>query len=265
VTAVSPVVRSVVVGDELGAMQAWTTEVEAWPAGSHRWGHYEERTTRGEAICRTENVSACHPGFAALARGPLAAVAAAALGVEVTAFKDKINYKQPGGAGFSPHQDLAAYPGASRVMSVLVAIDECSTTSGCVWFASGVDELLSSDDRGVVLPGVVAALSWSPAELAPGDALCIAGLTPHYSEANNGSSPRRVLVASYAPRHDDYSREQYYSAREQQMQRASERDEQFRISTLADFEGVEVRRDSTGTDACWHRGAAKGRLSCWRR
>ena len=103
-----------------------------------------------------------------------------------------------------------------------------------------------------MFPDVVAALSWTAAELAPGDALCIGGLTPHYSEANNGSSPRRVLVASYAPRQDGYNREQYYSAREQQMQRASERDEQFRISTLADFEGVEVRRDSTGAEACWH-------------
>ncbi len=127
--------------------------MEAWPAGSHRWGQYAERTATGDAICRTENVSACHHGFAGLTRGPLAQVAASALGVEVVDFKDKINYKQPGGAGFSPHQDLAAYPGASRVMSVLVALDECTPASGCLWFAPGVDELLPTDDRGVVLRG----------------------------------------------------------------------------------------------------------------
>ena len=252
-TLVSPVVRSVVAGDELAAMQAWTAEVEAWPAGSHRWGQYEERTASGDAICRTENVSACHAGFAALTGGPLAAVAATALGVEVSGFKDKINYKQPGGAGFRPHQDLAAYPGASRVMSVLVAIDECSTTSGCIWFAAGVDELLASDDRGVVVADVVASLSWAPAELAPGDALCIAGLMPHYSEANTSAAPRRVLVASYAPQRDGYSREQYYAARLDEMDRARARDERFRISTLADFEGIEVRTDTAGVDAaCWH-------------
>ena len=236
------------------ALQAWTTEVEGWPAGSHRWGQYAERTAAGDAICRTENVSACHDGFAGLAGGPLADVAGAALGVEVVAFKDKINYKQPGGAGFSPHQDLAAYPGASLVMSILVAIDECSTVSGCLWFASGIDELLATDDRGVVVPDVVASLSWSPAELAPGDALCIAGLTPHYSEANKSSAPRRVLVASYAPPQDVYSRERYYAAREQKMDQASARDEQFRISTLADFEGIEVRSDAAGPHGvCWHR------------
>jgi hypothetical protein len=60
-------------------------------------------------------------------------------------------------------------------------------------------------------------------------------------------------VASYAPRQDGYSRARYYSAREQEMARASARDEQFRISTLADFEGVEVATSSTGiAAACWH-------------
>jgi Phytanoyl-CoA dioxygenase (PhyH) len=254
VTVVSPVRRSVVAPHDLDALRAWTTEVEAWPVGSHRWGQYAERTATGEAVCRTENVSACHGGIATLARGALQDVAASALGVEVVGFKDKINYKQPGGAGFSPHQDLAAYPGATRVMSVLVAIDECTTTSGCIWFASGVDELLPTDDRGVVLADVVASLSWSPAELAPGDAVCIAGLTPHYSEANKSTAARRVLVASYAAPGDGYDRESYYSAREHEMARASARDSQFRISTLADFEGIEVSKDVNGAgDACWHR------------
>ena len=245
--------RSVVAGPELETLRAWATEVESWPAGSHRWGQYAERTATGDAICRTENVSACHRGFAALARGPLADLAAARLGGAVVDFKDKINYKQPGGAGFSPHQDLAAYPGASRVMSILVAVDECTTTSGCIWFAPGVDELLPTDDRGVVVADMVSSLSWAPAELAPGDALCIGGLMPHYSEANKSAAGRRVLVASYAPAGDRYDRERYYSAREHAMDEATARDDSFRISTLADFEGVEVAESSTAAlGTCWH-------------
>jgi hypothetical protein len=254
VTVQSPIRRSVVSGRELDAMRAWTDDVETWPVGSHRWGQYAERTATGEAVCRTENVSACHGGFAHLVRGALAVTAASAFGAEVVDFKDKINYKQPGGAGFSPHQDLAAYPGASRVMSILVAIDECTTTSGCVWFAEGVDELLRTDDRGVVVPDVVSSLSWSPAELAPGDVLCIAGTTPHYSEANDGTSPRRVLVASYASPGEAYDRERYYAAREEKMESATARDAQFRISTLADFEGIEVApADPPVSGVCTHR------------
>ena len=47
VTPTLPVRRGVVGGPELEALQAWATEVEAWPAGSHRWGQYAERTRRG--------------------------------------------------------------------------------------------------------------------------------------------------------------------------------------------------------------------------
>jgi hypothetical protein len=250
---VSSIRRSVVDGLELEALQAWATAAEAWPAGSHRWGQYAERTATGDTICRTENVSACHGAFAGLVRGALAALASSELGVAVVDFKDKVNYKQPGGAGFSPHQDLLAYPGVSRVVSILVAIDECTTTSGCLWLAPGVDEALVTDGRGVVAEPVVSSLSWSPAELAPGDALCIGGLTPHYSEANRSARSRRVLVASYAPQDEGYGREQYYAARRREMEHATARDDQFRISTLADFEGIEVRDDRTGApDACWH-------------
>jgi 2-aminoethylphosphonate dioxygenase len=250
----SPVRRSVLGPSLVAEVQSWTSEIESWPAGSHVWGHYAERTADGgEAICRTENVSACHAGFRDLVRGDLGSLAASLLGTGVVDFKDKINYKQPGGAGFSPHQDLPAYPGATRVVSLLVAIDECTMDSGCLWMADGVDHLLPTDERGVVEKHIVDHLDWTAVELAPGDVLCIAGLLPHYSEANRSSSPRRVLVASYAPADDGYSREGYYAARGEDMKEATARDGQFRISTLADFEGVEVRSDApAGGGTCTH-------------
>jgi hypothetical protein len=253
VTTGTPVRRAVVTGTDLEALRSRVSDVQAWPAGSHRYGHYAEHTATGPAVCRTENVSACHAGVARLVQGPLSALAAAELGGVVVDFKDKLNYKQPGGAGFSPHQDLLAYPGVSRVVSVLLAIDECTTSSGCVWVAPAVDEPLPVDDRGVVAPQVAAALSWVPAELAPGDALCIAGLLPHFSEANHGPRPRRVLVASYAPAGEGYGRDRYYAARALAMHQARDRDARFRISTLADFEGMEVvGAPGAAGDACSH-------------
>ena len=244
--------RAVLAPDQMKALQQWVSQVEAWPAGSHRWGHYAEQTANGPAICRTENVSACHAGIAHLADGVLREVAGAGLDEPVTAFKDKLNYKQPGGAGFSPHQDRLAYPGVARVLSVLVAVDECTFESGCLWLADGVNELLATDDRGVVRDDVAGALDWRPAELAPGDAVCIDGLAPHYSEANRGSRSRRVLVVSYAPTAEGYEREHYYAAREAEMASASARDGRFRISTLADFEGDEVPSETVAVDHCTH-------------
>ena len=246
------VVRRELLDDaQMAALRAWADEIEAWPTGSHVWGHYAEHTAAGPRICRTENVSACHGGIAALVSGPLRDCAAAALGEPVSAFKDKVNYKQPGGAGFSPHQDKVAYPGVERVLSILVAIDDCSLESGCLWLAGGVREVLSVDDRGVVRADIANSLDWFSAELAAGDAVCIDGLAPHYSDTNRGSLPRRVLVASYAPTSEGYTRAHYYAQRSERMRDETARDGRFRISTLADFDGAEVAVEAA-TDHCTH-------------
>jgi ectoine hydroxylase-related dioxygenase (phytanoyl-CoA dioxygenase family) len=248
---------AVLSGVQADALATWVDEIESWPVGSHAWGQYAEQIADRVAVCRTENVSACHPGAAELIDGALREVATGALGEPAAAFKDKINYKHPGGAGFRPHQDRLAYPGVARVRSILVAIDECTTESGCLWLAEGVDEQLPTDDRGVVRDDVVESLRWAPAELAAGDAVLLDGLAPHYSEANRGDRRRRVLVASYAPRHEGYTREHYYSARADTMRRASEHDGRFRISTLADFDGVEVAMENTASDRCTHLAVAE--------
>lgn len=238
---------------QLEELRRSTDVIETWPAGSHVWGQYAEQTSGGGvAICRTENVSACAPAVAALVDGPLRAAASALLGEDATAFKDKINYKQPGGAGFRPHQDRVAYPGVERVVSLLVAIDACTTESGCLWLAAGVDEVLPVDDRGVVHDDVASTLDWTAVPLEPGDAVALDGLAPHYSEANRSDAARRVLVASYAPTAEGYTRDHYYAARAETMRRASEGDGRFRISTLADFEGVEVDTPDAAHDACTH-------------
>jgi ectoine hydroxylase-related dioxygenase (phytanoyl-CoA dioxygenase family) len=248
----SPLRPAVITDAQADALARWADDIESWPVGSHAWGQYAEQIADRVAVCRTENVSACHRGIGALVDGTLQEMASATLGEPAVAFKDKINYKHPGGAGFRPHQDRLAYPGVARVLSILVAIDECTTESGCLWLAEGVDEPLPTDDRGVVRDDVVESLRWTPAELAAGDAVLLDGLAPHYSEANHGNRRRRVLVASYAPAAENYSREHYYSARAETMRRASQHDGRFRISTLADFDGVEVAGENAAHERCTH-------------
>jgi ectoine hydroxylase-related dioxygenase (phytanoyl-CoA dioxygenase family) len=251
VTGSDVVRRELIDAATLASLRTWVDEIEAWPTGSHVWGHYAEHTADGPRICRTENVSACHAGVAGLVAGALEDCAGETLGDPVVAFKDKVNYKQPGGAGFRPHQDKVAYPGVGRVMSILVAIDDCSVESGCLWIAGDVHEVLPVDDRGVVRADVSESLDWQVAELAAGDAVCIDGLAPHYSESNRGSTSRRVLVASYAPVSEHYTRAHYYAQRDEHMRAGTERDGRFRISTLADFDGAEVAAE-TSVDRCTH-------------
>jgi hypothetical protein len=245
------IARGLLDAAETNALRVWADAIEAWPSGSHVWGHYAEQTPLGPRICRTENVSVCHDGIASLVAGTLQSCAQATLDEPVVAFKDKLNYKQPGGAGYSTHQDIVAYPGVERVVSILVAIDDCRMDSGCLWLADGIDEVLPVDERGVVRADIASTLDWFPAELTAGDAVRIDGLAPHYSEANNSTAARRVLIASYAPRAAQYHRDRYYRERDDRMRRDTDRDGRFRISTLADFEGTEVASMTT-SDRCTH-------------
>jgi len=89
-------------------------------------------------------------------------------------------------------------------------------------------------------------------ELEPGEAVLLDGLVPHYSDANRTERPRRVLVASYAPEREHYTRTQYYAARNAVMTTSSAADGRFRISTLADFEGAEVAPDAAAIEQCTH-------------
>src|SRR2546430_4590866 len=57
-----------------------------------------------------ENFVPYHEGLAALFASPrLLGLLAECAGEPVVLFKDKINFKLPGGAGFAPHQDAPAY------------------------------------------------------------------------------------------------------------------------------------------------------------
>ncbi len=257
VNAVSTVIdrlvrRNLVVGADLVVLLAVVDAVQAWPVGSHRFGHYAEATDGGTAICRTENVSACVPAIAALVDGPLRRACEQYAGVELVAFKDKINYKQPGGAGFLPHQDQVAYPGVTDVVSILLALDDCTTESGCLYVTDGVDRVLATDDRGVVRPEELADRELVAAELRAGDGVILPGLAPHSSETNRSGAQRRVLVASYAPVTAGYTREHYYDARAAVMAERTADDGRFRISTLADFAGVEVAPEATAVGRCLH-------------
>lgn len=53
-------------------------------------------------------------------------------------FKEKINFKLPGGGGFLAHQDSVAYIGlAKQHISAMVAVDAAVEENGCLFVAPG--------------------------------------------------------------------------------------------------------------------------------
>eukprot|EP00854_Cymbomonas_tetramitiformis_P013296 gene13296-15712_t len=81
-------------------------------------------------LARSENFMHLHRGWRAVA-SRVHAVLAQCEGHDMALFKEKLNYKSPGGAGFRPHQDAAAYGKfASSHCTCMVAIDNADSANG---------------------------------------------------------------------------------------------------------------------------------------
>jgi len=193
-------VRSAALGsDTVEALVAAVDEVAGWASTGGPGLHHFELTDTGPAIARSEDFVDRQPVLTSVIRaGVVPEVVDILFGEPSTLFKEKINYKHPGGAGFAPHQDAAAYRFVDRHISCMVPLDPATVDSGCLHVAAGHRRgLLPTDERGCIDAAIAAALDWEPVELAPGDLLFFDSFTPHYSDGNSTSRARRALYLTY--------------------------------------------------------------------
>lgn len=218
-------------------LQAEVDRVAAWPEDP-RWLHHFEMTDGGRRLARTENFTPYSELLRnLLAEGPIPEVAGQLLGEPALLYKEKINYKGVGGAGFSPHQDAPAFPFVQRVLSVMVAVDDSTIENGCLFVVNARhQELLEQDDRGCIAQRLVDAMDWEPVELAAGDTLFFHALTPHRSGPNTSSHDRRALYPTYNGVSEGDLREAYYAEKLRLLADAGPSD-RVQLSLIGDFEG----------------------------
>ena len=223
--------------DDVAAVQRWVAEVAAWSDDAGEWLHHRELTDSGPQLCRTENFVPFHEGLRSLlTAGLMLATASALLGEPAVLYKEKINYKLPGGAGYAPHQDAPAYRFVESHVSCMVAVDDALVDNGCLEVVSGHQhELLPVDDVGCIRADVVAALEWAPVEVRAGETLWFHSRTPHRSGPNLGSTPRRALYPTYNALAEGDLRAAYYA------QKRAELGGSDAVSLIGDFQGRPVR------------------------
>ncbi|MCK6370018.1 MAG: phytanoyl-CoA dioxygenase family protein [Gammaproteobacteria bacterium] len=197
------VVRGLFAPDDIERIRCWTDEVQRWPETAGRHMMYFEHSERGARILnRMENVLPYHEGFRALATGrQLAGACGQLLGEPAVLFKDKINFKLPGGGGFEAHQDVqAGWARYARLhITALVAVDRATVANGCLEMAGGfrgAHELIGSEWEPLTAPQL-AGLHWRHIEAEPGDVVFFDSFIPHRSAPNTTSEARRVLYYTY--------------------------------------------------------------------
>jgi len=234
-------------GPELGAqLQRWADEVAGWPDGDGfgdgGWLHYRELTDNGPALCRSENLVPHHDGLRSLlCAGSLTDTAGALLGEPAVLYKDKLNYKLPGGAGYAPHQDAPAYRFVELHVSCMVAIDDANEANGCLEVVSGAHERLwPTDEAGCITADVVESMRWEPVSVQAGDTLWFHSRTPHRSGSNTSTKPRRALYPTYNALSEGDLRVAYYRQKAAELA-ASVDDDRVAVSLIGDFQGRRVQ------------------------
>ncbi len=209
------VLRQAFDADEMKLIETWAREMAAWPEETGKHWVFHEQSLKGDGadlISRIENIAPFHDGFAELST-VLKAPVGQLLGEEATLFKEKINFKMPGGDGFKPHQDSQAgwdaY--ADFFISALVSIDEATVENGCLQLVAGHHrrglfkswQPLSEDD--------MSGMDFVQCPTKPGDVVFFDCFAPHASEPNMTDETRRIYYATYNRLSAGYHMAQYYA------------------------------------------------------
>ena len=208
------IVHGLYTGDELREIITWTDEVSSYPEVPGQYMMYFEKNRKDPSqriLSRMEDIEPHHRGFSRLfTTGKMPDCVSELFSEEAVLFKDKINFKMPGGDGFKAHQDVQAgwdrY--ASLHITALVSIDASTIENGCLEIAPGQHK------KGPI------GESWKPLEedaleyvsvpTAPGDAVFFDSYTPHRSQPNHTTSSRRVLYVTFNRRSAGDHRRRYY-------------------------------------------------------
>jgi len=205
--------------DELRLLLASVNLMNDWPdRAGHYMKYYEKKKANPseKILSRVENFTQYNPGLDFLLNGDkLRNMVTDLFGEESILYKEKINYKLPGGDGFAPHQDVAAgwwMYNQTLHISCSVCIDPANMENGCleVCNAAHRDGMLC-DDWKEIPSDVVQKLNWYHVPCEPGDVIFFDSYVPHKSGPNESSKPRRVLYATYAKAAEGDFRDRYYA------------------------------------------------------
>ena len=206
-------VRGMYSPEEMCDVLAWTEEVTNYPEVPGKYMMYFEQSSldRQRILSRMEDFEPYHEGFSKMFNEErMKGHTSQLFGEQAVLYKEKINFKMPGGDGFKAHQDVQAgwdkY--ASLHITVMVSVDATTIENGCLEMAPGKHK------QGLIgeqwQPLEEDALDYISIPTEPGDAVFFDSFAPHRSAPNLTDKSRRVLHVTYNRLSDGDHRRQYY-------------------------------------------------------
>jgi hypothetical protein len=203
---------------ETADLVRWTDEVSGLPEAPGRHMVYYEASLLdpdAKVVQRIEDFCPYHGGFDAEMRsGRVARAVEQLLGEPAALFKEKINFKMPGGAGFEPHQDQQAGWSvfAPMFVTALDCIDPATIANGCLEMADAprIGGMIGQE-WAPLTPEEMSGFALKPLPAEPGDVVFFDSYAPHASKPNLTGSPRRALYVTYNRAADGDHRAKYFA------------------------------------------------------
>ena len=212
---------------EIEEIKNWTTEIKSFKETPGKWMMYFEKSLsnpKSRILNRVENIEPYHSGFKNLFRSKMLKCVEQLFESSAVLFKDKINFKMPGGSGFKAHQDVQA--GWDRYcklhITALVSVDAANKENGCLELSKGKHQDGIIGKRWVPLEED--SLDYISCPTNPGDVVFFDSYCPHRSKPNNTDEPRRVLYITYNKLSDGDHRSKYFSDKRLYYPQDCERD-----------------------------------------
>ncbi|MFK7824300.1 MAG: phytanoyl-CoA dioxygenase family protein [Oligoflexales bacterium] len=187
-----------------GEFTSLKREVENYEAKAQEknmWMNYYEAVEGSKLLNRIENLSPYSRVIHNLTRDKrLHALMTSLTGSHYSLLKDKINFKRPGGRGFKPHQDGAAFSKFTRkeILTVLIPIDHFTNSNGCfeIYNSNRIPRLMEHQNGSLEFMKLEEN-RWDKVFLKQRDIMIFSGRLIHCSKNNCDSMPRRVCFFTY--------------------------------------------------------------------
>ena len=190
-----------------------------------------------QQVCRAEDFLMFSPAFTEFMDRKITSFISELQGETYVPFKEKLNFKWPGGGAFPPHQDFPAYEFLCprEHVTAMVCVDAATLENGCLQVADDWRQTFAGDptldaalltEGKAVLPFITGGklhgsieteysdqITWIPLEASAGDLILISSYVPHYSEPNRSSNPRRAMLFTFSRLEEGEQRIAYYKAK----------------------------------------------------
>jgi len=209
------IMKDVFSRNEIRSIEKYTDVIQNLPETKGKWMHFYEykKQNNQRFLCRTEFYLDFFQELKYLYKR-LETISSDLLGDQAIIYKEKINYKLPGGDGFAPHQDSPAFESFTKGkhLTTLISVDSMTKDNGCLQVASGrhKEGIFRMTSSQTIHPDIDRTFEYSTIIANPGDVVFFSDLIPHKSDKNYSKFPRRIHYITYNLLRDGSYRNRYY-------------------------------------------------------